>query len=63
MNTTDEQKQIDLECKKVHLDQDKKYKSFKIHDSVRIAGIPEDITLLEPHKIQKLFQMENYAII
>ena len=63
MNTTDEQKQVDLECKKVHLDQDKEFKSFEIHDSEKIAGIPEEITLLEPDKIQKLFQMDNCLII
>ena len=47
MNTTDEQKQVGLECKKVHLDQDKEYKSSEINDSEKIAGIPEEITLLE----------------
>ena len=47
MNTTDEQKQVDLECKKGHLDQDKEFKSFEIHDSQKMAGIPEEITLLE----------------
>ena len=54
-------KQVDIEWFKVHLDQDKEYKSFKIHDSEKIAGIPEEITLLEPDKIQKLFQMENWV--
>ena len=63
MNTTDEQKQVDLEFKKAHLDQDKEYKSFEIHASEKIAGILEEITLLEQNKIQKLFQMENCVII
>ena len=63
MNTTDEQKQVDLEFKKVHLEQDKEYKSFEINATEKIAGIPEEITLLEPNKIQKLFQMENCVII
>lgn len=63
MNTTNEQKQVDFKCKKVHLGQDKESKSFEIHDSEKIAGIPEEITLFEQHKIQKLFQMENCLII
>ena len=32
----------------IDLDEDKEYKSFEIHDSEQIAGIPEDKTLLDP---------------
>ena len=32
----------------IDLDEDKVHKSFEIHDSKQIAGIPEDKTLLDP---------------
>ena len=43
-------KASDIYCKIVDLDDGKEYKSFEIHDSEQIAGIPEDKTLLDPVK-------------
>ena len=50
VNTHNEQKQAEFDCKIVELDQGKEYKSFEIHKSEQIAGIPEDETLLDPVK-------------
>ena len=47
MNTSNEQKQADLDYKIIDLDENKEYKSFEIQ---QIAGIPEDKTLLDPDK-------------
>lgn len=50
VNSSNEKKQADLDCKIIDLDEDKEYKSFEIHNSEQIAGIPEDKTLLDPDK-------------
>ena len=47
VNSSNEKKQADLDCKIIDLDEDKEYKSFEIH---QIAGIPEDKNLLDPDK-------------
>ena len=43
VNSSNEKKQADYKI--IDLDEDKEYKSFEIHNSEQIAGIPEDKTL------------------